>query len=547
MRRLSDYSVSGPGWGASLRALALATVVLASGCATAPPGANFEKSTSVALEHPEDTRFGTKFSALSRSHDGASGFHILNVGLDGLLARVQLIDAAEKTLDLQYFIFRGDTSGRLITDALLRAADRGVRIRVLVDDGDTVAGDEQILSLNAHRDVQIRVFNPFSYRGHSTLRRALEFSLHSARLNYRMHNKLMVVDNSVALIGGRNVGNQYFQVDPESQFADDDVFAVGPIAAQLSSKFDEYWNSRLAIPAEALATLRHPGSHLQEVRERAHAAPKQLSPSSKSDGIDYVAKIASGEPYQGLMSGALPLVWTAAQVVCDSPEKKRVEDGTAPGQLMADAFVDAARRTNSDFLMITPYFVPASDELDLLKDLRQRHVHVRVVTNSMNSTRDVLAFAGYTHYRKAIVEDGVDLYEVRAQLGNGRGSGQTGGISRYGNYGLHAKVFVFDSRRIFIGSMNFDERSRHLNTEIGLFIDSPELAAQETTRFEAMAQPENSYRVAVQPTVDDRVPHLLWRTKENGAEVEYRREPSPSLWRRLQVRFLARLPVRDQL
>ncbi len=531
----------------SLLAVALAGVLLLAGCAGQPPGANYEKQPSIALEDPEDTHLGAKFAADSRAHDGTSGFYILNVGMDGLLARVQLIDAAEKTLDLQYFIFRGDTTGKLVTDALTRAADRGVRVRVLVDDGDTVAGDEQILALNAHENVQVRVFNPFSYRGHSTFRRLLEFTLHSPRLNYRMHNKLMVVDNAVALIGGRNIGNQYFQIDPGSQFADDDVFVAGPIARDLSGTFDEYWSSRLAIPAQALAALPHPGRHLRELRDRARARPTQLSPTSQSDGIDYVAKIASGEPYHGLMSGGLPLVWTTAEVVADSPDKKQVDTGADRGEIMANGVVKAARKVDSDLLMITPYFVPARDELDLLKELRARHVHVRVVTNSLPSTRDVLAFAGYTHYRKTVVADGVDLYEVRAQLGNTRGSGQTARISRYGKYGLHAKIFVFDTRRIFVGSMNFDERSRHLNTEIGLIIDSPELAAQETTRFEAMAQPDNSYRVLFRPATEHGTPRLMWRTKENGLDVAYFTEPSPSAWRRFEVRTLALLPVRDQL
>ncbi len=163
-----------------------------------------------------------------------------------------MIDAAEKTLDLQYFIFRGDETGRLLTDALMRAADRGVRVRVLVDDGATVAGDEQIIALDAHPNIEIRIFNPFVYRGHSKMRRSIEFMLHASRLDYRMHNKLLIVDNAVALIGGRNIGNQYFQMDPDSQFADDDVFAAGPIAMQLSTTFDEYWNSRFAVPAAAL-------------------------------------------------------------------------------------------------------------------------------------------------------------------------------------------------------------------------------------------------------------------------------------------------------
>ena len=226
------------------------------GCATLPPGADFPKIASVALAHPEETRLGGLFAGAAQAHDGTSGFRIITVGVDGFLTRVQMIDAAERTLDLQYFIFRGDETGRLLTDALLRAADRGVRVRVLIDDGDTVAGDEQIIALDAHRAIEIRVFNPFAYRGHVTLLRTREFLFNASRLDYRMHNKLLVVDNAVALVGGRNIGNQYFQVDPESQFADDDVFAAGPIARQLSTTFDEYWNSRFAIPAEALGRNR---------------------------------------------------------------------------------------------------------------------------------------------------------------------------------------------------------------------------------------------------------------------------------------------------
>jgi len=210
----------------------------------------------VALAHPEETRLGGQFATASQAHDGTSGFRIITVGIDGFLARVQMIDAAERTLDLQYFIFRGDETGRLVTEALLRAADRGVRVRVLIDDGDTVAGDEQIMALDAHPAIEIRIFNPFAYRGHGRLRRHSEFLFNAPRLDYRMHNKLLVVDNAVALIGGRNIGNQYFQVDPESQFADDDVFAAGPIARQLSATFDEYWNSRAPAARFSAAASR---------------------------------------------------------------------------------------------------------------------------------------------------------------------------------------------------------------------------------------------------------------------------------------------------
>ena len=215
--------------------LAILALTSFGSCATLPPGADFPKTASVALAHPEETRLGGQFARAAQEHDGASGFRIITVGVDGFLIRAQMIEAAERTLDLQYFIFRGDETGRLLTEALLRAADRGVRVRVLVDDGATLAGDEQILALNAHHAVEVRVFNPFAYRGHATFLRGMEFLFHASRLDYRMHNKLIVADNTVALIGGRNIGNQYFQMDPESQFADDDVFVAGPIAGQLSA------------------------------------------------------------------------------------------------------------------------------------------------------------------------------------------------------------------------------------------------------------------------------------------------------------------------
>src|SRR5450759_4716731 len=311
--------------------LAVAIAVSLGACSSIPSAFNAPKSSSVALAHPEDTRLGAQFDSAARRRDGDSAFRIISVGVDGFLARAQMIDAAEKTLDLQYFIFRGDETGRLLTDALIRAGDRGVRVRVLVDDGATVAGDEQILALNGHHAIEVRVFNPFAYRGHATFLRGMEFLFHASRLDYRMHNKLIVADNTVALIGGRNIGNQYFQMDPESQFADDDVFVAGPIAGQLSGTFDEYWNSSLAIPAEALQRRTRAAAVLAVHREREHAHPGQQLKTLQTGGIDYIKRIASGEPYTGIISGRLPLAWAHAKVVCDSPNKKQVEAGARGG------------------------------------------------------------------------------------------------------------------------------------------------------------------------------------------------------------------------
>src|ERR1022692_5092284 len=331
------------------RVLLAAAITFSLGaCSSIPSAFNAPKSTSVALAHPEDTRLGAQFDNAARSRHGESAFRIILVGVDGFLARSQMIDSAEKTLDLQYFIFRGDETGRLITDALIRAADRGVRVRVLVDDGDTVAGDEQISALDAHPNIEIRIFNPFSYRGHSKIRRSIEFMLHASRLDYRMHNKMLIVDNAIALIGGRNIGNQYFHMDPDSQFADDDVFAAGPIAMQLSATFDEYWNSRFAVPAAALDRSQRSGGALAVRRERASGSPERHMQPLKTDGVDYVARLASDEPYAGIISGRLPLVWARAQVISDSPDKKGVVRGKLGGRLMAEQVLKAASETQTE-------------------------------------------------------------------------------------------------------------------------------------------------------------------------------------------------------
>jgi putative cardiolipin synthase len=523
-------------------ALTLGIAICFGGCSTLPPGANFPKTVSVALAHPEETSLGRQFESAASEHGGNSGLRIITLGVDGFLTRMQMIGAAERTLDLQYFIFRGDETGRLLTSGLLRAADRGVRVRVLIDDGATVAGDEQINALHAYPGVQIRIFNPFAYRGHNKLLRGVEFLFNASRLDYRMHNKLLVADNAVALIGGRNVGNQYFQVDPESQFADDDVFVAGPLAGKLSGTFDEYWNSGLAIPAEALVA----GDGERANHGRQAGDEKQLQ-QLQIGGVDYLARIVSGEPYAGMISGRLPLVWAQAQVVCDSPDKKQVENGKLAGRLMSRPVADTARAVQSELLMVTPYFIPVEEELQLLQGLRQRKIRVRILSNSLESNPDPVAQSGYRRFRTPLLKDGVELYEIRSLLGNARGSGQTARLSRYGNYALHAKLYIFDRRKLFIGSMNFDQRSFRINTEVGLIIDSESLAQQSVQRFEAMIRPENSYALALRPAQSGSTTRLAWITENEGKTVEFAREPARSDWQRLKVKLFSLLPLDREL
>ena len=548
MNPQAPRSTAGRVGGSPWRGAACATVVLLmTACSSVMPGADYPRTVSVALAHPRTTHLGEQFAREAADHGGRSGFRIISDGVAAFLIRAQMIDAAQRTLDLQYFIFRGDQTGRLLTDALRLAADRGVRVRVLVDDGQTVAGDGQILALDGQRNLQVRVFNPFAYRGHSMTLRALEFMFDSSRLDYRMHNKLMVADGAIALVGGRNIGNQYFQMDPQAQLADDDIFAAGPVVKRLSATFDEFWNSRFAIPARALGQAKH-RAHRRTAHRWRWRQRRQMQPLA-SPGVDYVAKIASGEPYADLISGRLPLVWARSAVVCDSPDKKQVRGGERVGQLMQPEVAVAAALVKTELLMITPYVVPAPEEMKLLATLRRHGVTIRILTNSLESTHSLLAQSGYMHYRVPLLREGVHLYEIRSRLGNTKGSGQTERISRFGTYSLHAKQYVFDRRAVFFGSMNFDRRSRDLNTEVGLIIYSPTLAADAAARFAAMAAPQNAYTVRLRrtPAAADGNAHLVWDTVEGGAPVEYDREPVRTPGRRLEVKLLSLLHVDGEL
>ena len=518
-------------------------VALLAGCASLPPGSDYPRTVSSALAQPEETRFGRQFADAAREHGGNSAFRMLAVGVDGFLTRVQMVKSAERTLDLQYFIFRADETGKLLTNAVLEAADRGVRVRVLVDDGETVAGDEQLVALDAHPQIEVRIFNPFAYRGHFMLLRALEFTFSGSRLDYRMHNKLMVVDNAIALIGGRNVSDQYFQVDPKAQVADDDVFAAGPIVKELSGTFDEYWNSAMAIPVRALAKGTTSDVALAEYRK----VLADHHEAKKEDGSDYASRVATGEPLAGMISGRLPLVWAHAQLVCDSPEKKLVDKDGMVGRLMHRPVAKAVAAVQSELLMVTPYLIPGNEGMQLFGDLRKRNARVRILTNSLESSTVLVAQVGYMRYRPPLLAEGVEIHEVRSRLGNARGSGETTEMTRYGNYSIHAKLFVFDRQRLFIGSMNFDQRSMHLNTEIGLIIDSPELAQQTAARFDSMASPPNSYELAMVPRDGNGTPRLVWRTEEAGHAVEYDQEPARSNWQTMEADLLSLFPMDSEL
>jgi putative cardiolipin synthase len=497
----------------------------------------------VELEHEPSAALTQPFAATARMREGVSGFRLYSLGIDGLLLRVELIEQAKSSLDLQYYIFHGDESGRLITEALLQAARRGVRVRILVDDGETVAGDEQLFALAGEPHVAIRVFNPWRYRGHNGFLRGLEFTFNKTRLDYRMHNKLFVADGAIALVGGRNIGDQYFQVDPQSQFADDDVFVTGPLVPMLAKTFDQYWDSTLAIPVQALAPHRQRDATSLAQLEARH------TPAQKAAAADarYEQKLAAGEPLASVLTGAAPLSWATAALACDSPDKKHVAAGERARSLMFELVAKNIRGTQAELLMVTPYLVPSTEELALLTGLGTTRRRVRILTTSLEATSDPLAEAGYARYRVPLLQSGVELFELRTHPESTRGSGQSAKMTRYGTYSLHAKFLVFDRRAVFIGSMNYDARSRWLNTEVGLVIHSPELAAQSAQRFAAMTQPASAYAVTLQHADPQGPPQLIWSTVEQGRPISYRSEPSRNMWQRWEVRALSLLPLDHEL
>ena len=520
--------------------VAVAALVLA-GCASLPPGSDFPKTASNALTHPETTRLGREFAAPMAAHPGLSAFRLLPFGMDSFLLRMEMAQRAERTLDVEYFVIENDDTGGLFLDALLQAADRGVRVRLLIDDQGSFGNEAAIRPLSAHRNIELRVFNPLAYRGQIELFHDVELLFDATRLNYRMHNKLFVVDNEVGIVGGRNIGDPYFQESSDLDFGDYDVIAAGPVVRRMSASFDAFWNSPLAIPVQALfggqPTVQALDNYRQVLAEhRAKLADK-----------DYVRRLPTAEPLQSLLARTSPWVWAQAELVYDSPQKAKVEAGDVPGHLLRVRLAKAVEATRSELLVVSPYVVPGDSGLKFLAKLREHGLSISILTNSLASTDMPSVHSGYQAYRIPLLEMGVKLYEVRPILGKPMTRGDNHESPSAGPFALHAKVFVFDRSRVFVGSMNLDSRSLHVNTEIGVIIDSPELARQVAKRFAEIAQPANSYVLGLDPGSIGGHVALAWRTLENGEPVVYHHEPSVSPWRQVKVDMLSMLPLDELL
>ncbi|AKJ28366.1 phospholipase D-like domain-containing protein [Caldimonas brevitalea] len=501
-------------------ALALA-VLLLSGCAGLPPRG--EPPATQALPQYRETTLG-RLAATTAVHPRLSGFRLLVSGEDALGALIDLADHAEKTLDLQYYLIHNDESTRAILKHVTAAADRGVRVRFLLDDVHTAGEDHNLLHLAEHPNIEVRLFNPFPVGRFSMVTRVFGSLTDVTRINHRMHSKMFVADNAVAVTGGRNLGDPYYVRSPTSNFLDLDVLAAGPVVRQLSASFDEFWNSRLAYPVEVLVD-------------------RTLSPPEGS--LALVAPPGTPEPERNtalrdeLRAGGLALTWVPATVIADKPGKIVSEGDPELEQTMTDDVIALMAEAQREIIVISPYYVPGERGIKLTEALRERGVRLRVLTNSLAATDAPAVHIGYSRYREALLRQGVELHELQPKLGVPR-SKKLGafGSSRAS---LHVKAMVIDRRTVLVGSMNMDPRSANLNSEIGLVLRSPALAEQLARIYDEVTL-HSSYRLGL--AEGDR---LKWTKEAPEDREEHFSEPEASRWLRLMLLLLTPFAPEEML
>jgi len=501
-----------------LRLLALCLACGLAACTTALPDA--PRTVTHAFENVADTTLAQRIARAAPADLAASGFHFLYAGTDALAARYAAADRAERSLDLQYYMLREDASTNVLMERVWRASQRGVRVRLLLDDMYASGRDYELRAFASQPNVQVRIFNPFLHRGPFGISQLFEFLGDADRLNRRMHNKLWITDNSAAILGGRNLGDEYFAVEGETNFLDLDVIAVGPVVRQISRSFDEYWNSEWAVPIEAIAPAL-PGPEIHEYFARRNRASEDVL---KAQG--YPEQLRRSEIGQTLEKQQSPaFVWGAGTALWDRPAKMRSHEYER-GVHLGPEVAALAAEANDELFIVSPYFVPGDDGVKALLDFVARGVHVVVLTNSL-ATNDVAAVhTGYARYRERLVAGGVELHELRAldEAADKRELPQ--GVK---HLSLHAKVTVIDARQVVIGSANLDPRSSLQNTEFALAIDAPPLARALRKRLESMLSPDVSYRLEL----DDGA--LVWQGRPGE---RYTTEPDTSWWKRLGTRLL---------
>lgn len=498
-----------------------------------------------SLEHSSLAR---SVRELAGNYPGLSGVYPLASGRDALSARLAMIAAADVSLDLQYYIWHRDHSGQLLVSHLMAAGERGVRVRLLLDDVGSPLGDERLLLLSQHPNVEVRLFNPLVNRVTRLWGMIWDF----ARANRRMHNKSLTVDNAMTLVGGRNIGDEYFESGAQIDFADLDLLAIGPVVDAISDGFDEYWNSDFSYPIELLSKKRFTARELMAADDRNRNYRDQYPTDERTR---FFLSLKDGDA-----DDAVSWYWSRAQVFYDHPNKI-LGDSADPRHLLGTQLVDVSDEIREELLLVSPYFVPGKRGLKYFRHLRQRGVNITIITNSLAATDVGAVHSAYAKYRRRLLKMGVALYETRPDYATALKkaeqkkerrkrrwafkrrirSGEGRAIGSSSRASLHAKAFFIDRRRTFVGSMNLDPRSILLNTEIGILVDNPAMTC------EAIDDITHSLRDSAYELRLNGRNRLIWVLNEGGEEVTFRTEPLASLWQRLGAWLMGLFPIESQL
>jgi putative cardiolipin synthase len=511
-------------------AAALVAALLLSACASQP--FDRPKTESTALTDTDDTPLA-KTVAASRPKDAddtQSGLQLVARGEEAYGNLYTLIHHAQRSLDLQYYIVKDDPEARTLLRTAREAAERGVRVRILLDDFYTSGKDERIAWYSAHPNIEVRLFNPFLHGRDFFATRLIESVADLDRVNRRMHNKLFVADNAIAQTGGRNVGDEYYAFSSQTNFLDLDVLVGGPIVHELSETFDRYWNSPFAVPIEALT--KSVAADAATTDQKALSDPNDPVLRATTEAIDLGQELD-----RELNAGKLPLIWAPTELLADKPSKIHrtapevdKKAGLIGGQTIATDLLSIIARAHEELIIISPYFVPGERGVAALRALRERGVRVRVLTNSLAATDAAAVHIGYSKYRKPLLEAGVEISELRPDRGS-----ETARLSAIGSSkaSLHAKAIVIDRKSVFIGSFNVDQRSALENTEMGLHIESPELC-QEVIGVLRDRGPETRYQVTLDDNHD-----LVWTTTTDGVEQVFHDEPGAGTFLKWSLKLLA--------
>ena len=505
---------------------AIATLAVLTGCASVD--FDHPKTESHVVTETADTYLAREIAQTVQSQpDGYSGFIPLADGIDALAARLLLAERAEKTIDAQYYLLKDGVSGRVFVHALLRAADRGVRVRLLLDDMFTGGYDAGMVGLDSHPNIEIRIFNPFARRSVRFMDGVTSFS----RINRRMHNKSFTVDNQITLIGGRNIADEYFGAREDAKFGDLDVLAIGPIVQDVSNMFDSYWNHEHSAPTGAFADIpEDPAAELQRQRDMLEQSRQDVT------GTIY-AEALSDQVLEYVEADTSAFIWAPYTLAVDSPDKgikSKAEEADSITTPLREALLSAER----ELLIISPYFVPLKGGIEFLAELQAKGVEVTVITNSLAANNQATVHGGYAPSRKPLLKAGVRIFEVRADADV---SGSEFVAASGAKATLHTKAFIVDRESTFIGSFNFDPRSARINTELGVIIDSPEISSALATDVDT-----NVAAQAFEVFLNEKG-KLRWRAMENGEEVIYEKEPQTSWGQRFMAGFYRILPIRGQL